>query len=201
MVFRSPKSLQWIYPNRIWGMKNSEKVVYLTFDDGPIPELTPWVLDQLQASEVKATFFCIGANVQKHPEIYQRILGEGHQVGNHTMNHENGFKTSCDAYLESMENANKLIESNLFRPPYGRMTKKQERSLDPKYKVVMWSWLSQDYNASVTPEKIIAAASKIKPGDILVFHDNVKATANLQQTLPIILQQLKAEGYSFEIIN
>lgn len=200
MVFRSPKSLQWIYPNRIWGMKTSEKVVYLTFDDGPIPELTPWVLDQLKAFEVKATFFCIGTNTQKNPEIYQRILEEGHQVGNHTMNHENGFNTACDSYLQSIENTSKLIKSNLFRPPYGRMTKKQERSLNGKYKLIMWSWLSQDYDAAVSPEKIIAAASKIKPGDILVFHDNIKSTSNLKQTLPIILQQLKEDGYTFEIL-
>lgn len=201
MVFRSPKSLRWIYPNRIWGMSTNEKVVYLTFDDGPIPELTPWVLDLLQEYNIKATFFCIGSNVEKHPSIYQRILDEGHQVGNHSMNHENGFKTQVTSYIESINQANRLIQSHLYRPPYGRMTKKQESALEGKYKVIMWSWLSQDYDNNMSSDKIVAAATKIKPGDILVFHDNVKATDNLKKSLPVILQNLINEGFTFDSIN
>lgn len=201
MVFRSPKSLRWIYPNRIWGMSTNEKVVYLTFDDGPIPELTPWVLDLLQEYNIKATFFCIGSNVEKHPSIYQRILDEGHQVGNHSMNHENGFKTQVTSYIESINQANRLIQSHLYRPPYGRMTKKQESALEGKYKVIMWSWLSQDYDNNMSSDEIVAAATKIKPGDILVFHDNVKATDNLKKSLPVILQNLINEGFTFDSIN
>ena len=180
---------------RTWRMDRAKNAVYLTFDDGPIPDITPWVLDQLKDAGVKATFFCVGDNVQKHPEIYQRLLLEGHAVGNHTMKHEKGTKVSLQRYLNSVEDTSRIMESKLFRPPYGRMTWKQSRALRREYKIVMWSWLTYDFDPKVSVSKIIQKARKeIRSGDIVVFHDNVKSFERLKVILPEVLNDLRNKG-------
>ena len=124
-LFKIPQFVKWVYPKRIWGISTSDPIVFLTFDDGPIPEITPWILDFLLAKNIKATFFCVAENVLKYPEIYQRILDEGHSVGNHSFNHNNGYKTDYNSYITSFQKADSIIKSKLYRPPYGKMTRKQ----------------------------------------------------------------------------
>ena len=193
-----PRFIQRLYPERIWAFSREEKSIYLTFDDGPIPEVTPWVLDELKKYNAKATFFCIGENVQKHPEIFQRILSEGHSVGNHTFNHLNGWKTATSEYIENVDKAEaqmgnnskfKIQDSRLFRPPYGKITSKQAKILQRKgFKIVMWDIISYDYDANTSPEKCLQNVLKnIKPGSVIVFHDSLKAEKNLRFVLPKVL--------------
>lgn len=200
-MFKSPKILKWIYPNRVWGISVSSPTVFLTLDDGPDPEITPWLLDFLKEQNVSATFFCVGSNCVKYPALYQRILSEGHAVGNHTMNHENGFKTNNEDYLNSIKQASSVIQSNLFRPPYGRMKQKLEKEICSDYKIIMWSWLSYDYDRNVPLSTIFQKAESIKSGDILVFHDNKKTKDRLKELLPPIIEQLKTRGFQFELID
>nr|WP_255592884.1 polysaccharide deacetylase family protein [Marixanthomonas sp. SCSIO 43207] len=186
-----PKFVQRIYPKRIWALPNNNNNVYLTFDDGPIPEVTPWVLDTLKQYNTKATFFCIGDNIKKHPDIYNRILAEGHSVGNHTFNHLNGWQTQPSEYIKNVEICETYLNQNtkLFRPPYGKLTSKQSRILQQKgYKIIMWSVLSYDYDNSVSEEKCLQnVLQHIKPGSIIVFHDSLKAQKNLRYVLPKVL--------------
>ena len=195
---KMPRFIQRLYPERIWAFSREEKSIYLTFDDGPIPEVTPWVLDELKKYNAKATFFCIGENVQKHPEIFQRILSEGHSVGNHTFNHLNGWKTATSEYIENVDKAEgqmgnnskfKIQDSRLFRPPYGKITSKQAKILQRKgFKIVMWDIISYDYDANTSPEKCLQNVLKnIKPGSVIVFHDSLKAEKNLRFVLPKVL--------------
>jgi peptidoglycan-N-acetylglucosamine deacetylase len=200
-MFRSPKLLKKVFPLRLWGITSSKQVVYLTFDDGPIPEVTPWLLDFLKEKGIKATFFCVGDNVVRYPELYQRILTDGHQVGNHTMKHQNGMKTPQEEYLASIDEASKVIDSHLFRPPYGRLDRRLDKALSKRFKIVMWTWLSKDYSVSIPPSKIIAAANRIKAGDILVFHDNQKTAHRLQEILPPIVELLLAKKMTFSVIE
>lgn len=200
-MFRSPKFLQKLFPNRVWGISVSGKSVFLTFDDGPNPEITPWVLDFLKEKGISATFFCVGENVQRHPGLYQRLLDEGHQTGNHTMKHLNGMKTDKETYLNSIRETQKYVHSILFRPPYGRMSKRYDKQLSQHFKIIMWTWLSKDYDNSVPVEKIIDAAYKIVPGDILVFHDNAKTKGRLKELLPPIIDRLKSEEFDFKLID
>lgn len=188
-LFKTPRFLRIFFPNKTWGFSRSEKAVYLTFDDGPDPDLTPWVLDFLKEKHLPATFFCVGENVKKYPEIYARILAEGHTVGNHTMKHEKGVKTDLKSYLESIESAKEYIDSKLFRPPYGRMTLSQTREVKKHYRIIMWSWLSFDYDKNIPVEKILRKAkNQIAPGDILVLHDNAKTKERLKILLPEIVK-------------
>lgn len=200
-MYRSPKLLHKVFPSRVWGISVSDKSVFLTFDDGPNPEITPWVLDFLQEQGIPALFFCVGENVQRYPGLYQRILNEGHQTGNHTMKHLNGMKTPKRTYLKSIEEAEKLIDSDLFRPPYGRLNLRLDKLLSKRFKIIMWTWLSKDYDRTVSIEKIITAADTIKPGDILVFHDNAKTKDRLKLLLPPIIEKLKADGFVFRTIG
>lgn len=200
MLFRSPKILRWLYPKRIWGISVSDKTVFLTFDDGPDAEITPWVLDFLDEHQLKATFFCVGSNVRREPEIYKRILDSGHAVGNHSMNHENGFKTKNKLYLKSIDEASAYINSTLFRPPYGRMRRIITPKIAQKYKIVMWSWLSYDYDRSIPIEEITQSSKKIKSGDILVFHDNKKTKERLKELLPKVIEELKQANFKFDLI-
>lgn len=200
-MHRSPKLLHKFFPARIWGISVSDKSVFLTFDDGPDPEITPWILDFLKEHQIKATFFCVGENVKRSPELYQRILNEGHQTGNHTMKHLNGMKTIRKDYIESIREAQNVIQSNLFRPPYGRLNRKLDQYLSQEFKIIMWTWLSKDYDHSISPEEIISSSQKIRPGDILVFHDNTKTKDRLKVVLPPIISRLKSEGFVFRIIE
>lgn len=213
MIATIPGFVKWIFKRRIWEGSARDKAVYLTFDDGPIPEVTPWVLEQLKRYNAKATFFCIGDNVQKHPKILQQIYAEGHAIGNHTFNHLNGWKTSAPEYLLNTLKAQHLIEKNLpekndgkkplFRPPYGRMTRKQGKQLRQRgFKVVMWSIISMDYNTSLSAEKCTKNVLKhVKPGSIIVFHDSLKAEKNLKHILPKILEELSRENYRFKELD
>ncbi len=199
--FKTPYLFRKIFPKAVWGFFSSTRI-YLTFDDGPDPEITPWVLDELAKTKTKATFFCVGENVTMYPEIFQRILAEGHMVGNHSMKHEKGWNTSTSNYLESVASANTLINSTLFRPPYGKMTPHQYKLIAKSYQVIMWSWLSYDYNNKVEISTILAKAQKdIKAGDIIVLHDNRKTKDRLKLILPKMIAIIQEKQLSFSTIN
>lgn len=193
----TPSWVDQILPSVLWRFATKEPIIYLTFDDGPIPEVTPWVLDLLAKNNAKATFFCIGANVKKYPEIYQRILDEGHTVGNHTHNHLNGWKTGNKEYFTNIKECGKWVETTLFRPPYGKLSQSQLKQLKKKYQIVMWSVLSKDYDAEVRPESCLGNVLTSRPGDILVFHDSLKAEENLRYTLPRLLKHHSNMGMKF----
>jgi len=190
--------LPYLYSNAVWRLKEEKNNIFLTFDDGPIPEITPWILDCLKEKNVKACFFCVADNVRKHPEIFQRILDEGHQVGNHTYNHLKGWRTDDAIYLENIEKADQLISSHLFRPPYGRIKKSQLRAVSKKYKVIMWDVLTGDYDNRISPEQCLKnAVNYTRRGSIIVFHDNIKAIENVQYALPRTIDQLQSKGFNF----
>ena len=203
---KTPKIVKWIYPKRIWSFNESENTIFLSFDDGPIPEVTPWVLEQLRIYNAKATFFCIGDNVQKHPTIFETIIAEGHTIGNHTFNHLNGWKTKANKYLENCilyENSEFITQnSKLFRPPFGKLTSKQSDLLQKKgYKIIMWDVLSADFDTSVSEEKCLQNVLKnTKKGSIVVFHDSLKAKTNLYFTLPKVLAYFTKKGFEFKCI-
>lgn len=199
---KSPSILKKYYSQLIWDVPNKENKIYLTFDDGPIPEVTEWVLDLLKAYKIKATFFCIGDNVQKNPIIFQRIITEGHAVGNHTQNHLNGWKTADYKYFDSVEKCSKLVNSRLFRPPYGRIRKSQYTVLKAKYSIVMWDVLSGDFDTKTSPIKCYNNVIKnTKPGSIIVFHDSLKAAVNLKYALPKAIEKLLEKGFVFEVLK
>lgn len=210
---RIPRIIKWIYPHRIWEGPAEEKVLYLSFDDGPVPDITPWVLEQLKAYNAKASFFCIGENVEKHPDIFRQVITEGHTVGNHTYNHLDGWKTSVGKYLENTRQAQEVMERELpqgtslkdplFRPPYGKIRNVQAKKLQKKgYRVVMWSIVSMDYDRQLPPEKCLQNVLKnAGPGSIIVFHDSLKAEKNLKQILPAILEYYKNTGFSFKALQ
>ncbi len=261
-VVKTPSFVQRLYPKRLWSFPRDTNNVYLTFDDGPIPEVTPWVLDQLKNSGAKATFFCIGHNVAKHPEIFRRIIAEGHTVGNHTYNHFKGWKTSTEDYVENVMKAEEVIRAELearstpafakassgkksevrsgdpleiyenpnrkpapsavegssilnlpraqsrgrkllFRPPYGKITKRQAEALQNKgYKIVMWDVISADFDTDISEEKCLEnVLGAITPGSIVVFHDSLKASKNLMYTLPKVLDFISEKGWKCEAIE
>lgn len=193
---RNPFFLRlWYKKSLLWRIPDTSDEVFLTFDDGPTPELTGPILEILKKHEAKATFFCVGENVQRYPDIFKRILAEGHGVGNHTFNHLNAWKTDEVIFLENTEKAAKMIPSKLFRPPYGRITPKLIRSLEPNYRLVMWTVLSGDFDVTTNPEKCFDNATRqTKSGDILVFHDNVKAKTNVLEALPKTLEHFRKLG-------
>ena len=193
--------LRWLYPRALWRMDHHEKVVYLTFDDGPIPESTPFILDTLQRYGIKATFFMVGDNVRKHQELYKRILSEGHQVGNHTHNHISGFRHSLRDYSYNVEKANAYIRSHLFRPPHGWMRLAQYALLSRKYKVVMWDVVTRDYSKWMTAQDVVNNVKRYtRPGSIITFHDSLKSIDKLQTALPASIEWLQQEGYRFGVI-
>lgn len=208
---KTPKFVQWLFRKRIWAFSSSKNTVYITFDDGPIPEVTPWVLEQLKKYQAKATFFCIGDNVYKHPEVLEKIIADGHSIGNHTQQHLNGWKTPFEVYVNDIEKCNVAINSKteqqldnkLYRPPYGKMTSKQANFLLEKgYKIIMWDILSMDYNKSLSKEKCLDNVIRnIKPGSIIIFHDSLKAEKNLRYVLPKVLDYIKRQGYNCESIS
>ena len=202
-TIKTPTIIQKFYSNYCWCFSSSVKEIYLTFDDGPTPEITTYVLNELKKHQAKATFFCIGKNVKNHPSIYERIKKEGHSVGNHTYNHLNGFRTNKINYIENIQQAEKLIESNLFRPPYGRLKSSQARSIIGKgYKIIMWDILSGDFDTTITPEKCLKnVLEKTTNGSIVVMHDSEKAKDKIFYTLPKILSYYKEKGYLFKAIS
>ena len=198
--FRIPFFVPWIFPRRIWMLK-AKNTVYLTFDDGPQENLTAWILDFLKERKIRATFFCVGENVKNHPELFAKIQSEGHSVGNHTMKHERGNKTNRSNYLNSVKSAGDYIESDLFRPPYGRLPLWKTKEIRKNYKIVMWSWLSFDFDETVTVEKVLDSAKSIKGGDILVFHDNLKSQERVKILLPKVVDILIKKGFDFDRID
>jgi len=201
VFFRVPFVIQSFYKNRKWTGDNS-KSVYLTFDDGPDGMITPWLLDILKKEKIQATFFCVGSQVAKYPSTYKKIVDLGHRVGNHTYNHEKGTKTPADEYMKSIKMTDELIDSNLFRPPYGRMTKRQERLvLKSKKKIIMWSWISHDYNENMNANTIIKKAVKIKGGDILLFHNNLKSKKIMMSSLPEVIKIIRDKGLTFNTLT
>jgi peptidoglycan-N-acetylglucosamine deacetylase len=201
-LYRTPRFFRRIFPRMTWGFSRSTAAVYLTFDDGPDPAVTPWVLDELRSRNAKATFFCVGSQVKKFPDLFEQIKREGHTVGNHTMNHENGRKTDSKKYLESIHDADKLIDSKLFRPPYGSISGKQTKDVsDQGYKIIMWSWLTYDFDDQVEIDQIVQAAQKVNSGDIVVLHDNPKCFERLKRILPGVLDAISQKGLDFEGIK
>lgn len=197
-----PFWLKWLYPSLTWNKDRSEKSIYLTFDDGPIPVVTPFVLNTLKKFNATATFFCIGENVQKHPEIYQQLLKEGHAVGNHTFNHLKGWKTDDKVYLDNIQKCAGLVQSSLFRPPYGKGTRSQYAALRPGYSIIMWDVLSGDFDTGLTPERCLKNVIKnTRTGSIVVFHDSLKAYERLEYALPLALEHWQKEGYAFKGLN
>ncbi len=207
---KTPKIIKKMFPNYVWDITTKRDVIYLTFDDGPTPEITKWVLNTLNAYNAKATFFCIGNNIEKHPDIFQNIIKEGHAIGNHTHNHIKGWKTSSENYLNNVLKAQAVInphitDSNVkfFRPPYGKISKKQGRKLrDLNYNIIMWDILSFDWDKNTSGEKCLNnVIRKTSNGSIIVFHDSVKAAKNLKYVLPKVLTYFTEKGYTFESIN
>ena len=197
-----PAVITKAFPSLIWRISKEEKVIHLTFDDGPIPETTEWILNTLKQHQAKATFFCVGDNVRKFPDLYEKIIWEGHRVGNHTFNHLNGWKTDTDEYLNNIKKAKKHIHSRLFRPPHGMIKISQVQELKKEYDIVMWDVLSMDYDQKITPEQCLQnVTSNAKPGSIVVFHDSIKSWKNLQYALPKTLAYYTEKGYSFESLN
>lgn len=209
-MVKTPKIIQKIFSKWIWTLPSSEKKIYLTFDDGPIPEVTPTVLAILEEYQVKATFFCIGDNVRKYPEIVQSILSKNHAIGNHTYSHLKGWKTSTKKYISNTEacqiKLNSLFtihNSKLFRPPYGKISLWQSYKLRKLgYKIIMWSVLSKDYDASITEETCYKnVVNNTQPGSIIVFHDSLKAKKNMLYSLPKTIAYFKNLGYQFDVIT
>ena len=199
---RPPVIIRSLFPGLIWRIPNEENRVFLTFDDGPDPEVTPWVLDMLAEHQAKATFFCLGRNVERYPELFQRIKDEGHAVGNHSYSHPDGWRTRNMDYFEDVECADRLIGSRLFRPPYGRITPSQIRVLKKKYNIVMWDVLSGDFDPKTTPDGYLGRLRKyMKSGSIVVFHDEVKSNDKIQKLLQGVLDDFHNSKCVTEIIQ
>ena len=197
-----PKVVKSLFPKFIWEIDTEKKNLYLTFDDGPTPIITDWVLDCLKTYNAKATFFCIGGNVKRNPDIYSRIIDDGHSVGNHTFNHLKGWKTKSTIYISDTEKASSLIDSKLFRPPYGRLKPKQAKSLiNDGYRIIMWSVLSIDWDKNISNLQCYQnVIKKANSGSIVVFHDSKKASNNMMYTLPKVLEYFSTKGFEFKRI-
>ena len=195
---RTPTIVQKLLGLFTWQGQARGKRVYLTFDDGPIPEVTPWVLDLLAEYDARATFFCVGENVGRYPALFRRLLAAGHAVGNHTHNHLSGWDTDVEAYLANVDACADLVESRLFRPPYGRLSPRKAYRLRRDYRIVMWDVLSGDFDTDLTGRECVRnVLDHVRPGSIIVFHDSLKAEANLRYALPRVLGELSRQGYRF----
>ena len=190
--------LRWLYPSAIWRMDPQEKSVYLTFDDGPIPQSTPWIIDTLDRYGVKATFFMVGENVYRFPELLQLIRNHGHRVGNHTYNHIGGLRHSYKGYLINVRKADDLIHSRLFRPPHGWMRTDQYLYLRKKFTIIMWDLVTRDYSNRLTADEVYENVRRYtRPGSIITFHDSLKSIGKLQSALPRAIEWLQEQGYEF----
>ena len=199
---KTPKLLTYLFSSLIWKIPNDNKTVYLTFDDGPTEKVTRKILEVLKNEKVKASFFCVGKNVEKYPDLFACIKAEGHAVGNHTNTHLNGWKTNKKQYLEDVEEADKLIKSNLFRPPYGKLNWRSKKDLQRKYKIVMWDVAGGDFDQCLSIKDVVKnIINNVNPGSIVVLHDNQKFMAKTVEALPIIIKELKAKKYRFGLIN
>lgn len=194
--------LRRLYPRALWNIPTEEKIIYLTFDDGPIPGLTEWVLDELKKFNAKATFFCVGDNILKHPEVFRRVQSEGHTTANHTMHHSKGFRTSVYSYLHETNACRRLVENNYFRPPYGQLKRGQYKALlDNGYQLVMWDVISYDYEKIEAERCARNVIRNAGAGSIVLFHDNIKAEKNLRHALPATLKHFSELGFRFEALS
>lgn len=207
MVHRTPFFLPWLYPTLTWRIPDATKQLFITFDDGPVPGPTEFVIDTLAAADVRATFFCIGDNVDKHPSVYRSLLAHGHSVGNHTFHHLNGWRTSTRTYVDDVRLCAGVLgerdanqRSALFRPPYGRISREQIRAL-PSFRIIMWDVLTMDYRRTLSPARCLQnTIGAVRDGSIVVFHDSLKAEKNLRYVLPRFIDHFKSQGYSFNVI-
>ncbi len=200
-LVKTPAFIQRFFPNFVWRGPSDDKVLYLTFDDGPIPEVTPWVLDQLESYNAKGTFFCVGENVKKNPLIFNRVINAGHAVGNHTYNHLSGWASDNNRYFDNVQNCAQVVDSNLFRPPYGRLKPKQAEFLHQRYDIIMWDVLSGDFDPKISKEQCFHNVIKhTAPGSIIVFHDSLKAEIKLRHVLPKVLKYYAKKGYQFKLL-
>lgn len=210
--FKTTWWVQQLLPQYTWKITTEEPKIYLTFDDGPIPEVTEYVLDLLQQYKARATFFCVGDNVRKYPEIYQRLITQGHRVGNHTFHHLNGWKTNDTKYLENIAQCREIMSDNypentrppqlLFRPPYGKIRKSQMKRLSIDYQVIMWDVLTYDFDAELSAERCLEKAIEYTvPGSIVVFHDSIKSIDKLREVLPKYMEHFAKEGFVFDSIQ
>ena len=201
---KTPGIFKKLYPGCTWNIKTDEKILYLTFDDGPHPQATPFLLDQLKKYNARATFFCVGKNVKENFEVYRQIVNEGHKPGNHTYHHLNGWKTEDKKYLDDIAEAAKIIDSNLFRPPYGRITRFQLKAISGgklKLKPIMWDVLSGDFDTSITVENCyLNVVNNATSGSIVVFHDSAKSFPVLQHVLPKVLEYYSEKGFQFKVL-
>ena len=201
LLVRPPLLLRKIYPGALWRMNSAEKKIYLTFDDGPVPGVTPSALSILKAFNIKATFFCVGENVKKNPEIFQQLISEGHSTGNHTFHHVDGWNTSSRTYLREVQLCAELFPSKLFRPPYGRMRPPQRKAIAGKYKIVLWDVLTYDFEKELSGEKCLELALKnSRNGSIVVFHDSEKAKERILYALPKYIEEMKRRGFEFGVL-
>ncbi len=200
-LFKPPRLTNWVFPRLRWRFSISDPVVFITFDDGPNPEITPFVLDLLKQYQWKATFFCVGQNMIKYPELFRRIKAEGHTIGNHTMKHLNSIKTENELYLQSFREFEEIVPTNLFRPPYGRIKPSVAKEIARTHQIIMWSWLSYDYDLGVSNERILSEVKRIKRGEILVLHDNAKITERQLELLPSLFELIQKMGFRSEAIS
>jgi peptidoglycan/xylan/chitin deacetylase (PgdA/CDA1 family) len=204
---KTPWFVKHFFSSYVWKLPAKQNTVYLTFDDGPHPTITPWVLEQLKLYDAEATFFCIGRNIEQHSNIYEMILDAGHATGNHTYTHMNGWKTENEKYLDDVAAGAALVKTNLFRPPYGRIKSKQAEQISAvsfvaDSKIIMWDVLSADFDSSFSPEQCLSnVVSNVSPGSIIVFHDSEKAFQNLKYALPATLKFLRENGYRMKKIE
>ena len=203
MIIEQPsKWLRWLYPQALWRMDVNDHSVYLTFDDGPIPESTPFILKVLKEFDVKATFFVVGDNVRKYPELYQQILNEGHRVGNHTYNHIGGARHSIYTYEKNVKKCDDLIHSDLFRPPHGWMRPTQYHRFKHKFRIVMWDLVTRDYSKRLSAYDVVRNVHLYaRNGSIITFHDSLKSIDKLHYALPASLRYLKSQGYEFKVFD
>lgn len=201
-IEQPPQFIRQLYPHAHWRMNTSEKAVYLTFDDGPIPEVTPWVLDVLDKYQIKATFFMVGDNVRKHPDEYKMVVERGHRIGNHTFNHLKGFEEGSERYIANIDKADCYLSTDLFRPPHGIMRMKQYRMLSKRYRIIMWDLVTRDYNPKLNGEQVLRKVRKYaRNGSIITFHDSLRSVDNLRYALPRAIEWLQGEGYEFKVFE
>jgi peptidoglycan/xylan/chitin deacetylase (PgdA/CDA1 family) len=209
ILHKTPWWIKAFYRSLTWTgtpFADNRPVIYLTFDDGPIPEITPWVVDVLEQYDAQATFFCVGDNIIKHPEEYALVIANGHKTANHTYHHINGWKTPADTYYKEVQDCQQQLKSDghttpLFRPPYGKISRKQIEILSTEYQIIMWDVLSADYDTFLSPQKCLQASVKAtEAGSIVVFHDSIKALKNLKYTLPAFLDHFADKGFVFHAL-
>lgn len=201
-IEQPPQLIRRLYPRACWRMSTSEKAVYLTFDDGPIPEVTPWVLDVLDKYNIKATFFMVGDNVRKHTDEYKMVVERGHRIGNHTYNHLKGFEERTDRYVANIDKADCFLNTDLFRPPHGFMRISQYRELCERYRIIMWDLVTRDYNSKLSGEQVLHKVKKyVRNGSIITFHDSLRSASNLRYALPRAIEWLLQEGYEFKVFE